>query len=301
MAVNDKVKISDYNAIQAKVSKILGNGVATYGWGQPTASTVHAGSKTSASKWDDLKHDLQNIYRHNNGSLPSLADVSHGDKIRYAATEPLIQYDNFVDSLSADRFKIHATRAKTVNKGSNSAVFPGIYGAYWSEKVECTVTYNFSTSNDARHFFNSGGKIRFSSTRTGGSSTSQNDAWSRLLNTIGTIEFGIETLIPTTFYDLTSSYQQIFQQASSGIYSYMGCELIISAKCDVANNVSGTARTLYFFIEWIDTYGDNTYVDGVDGTLSIHSNTLEATGQFVQGGNFTVESPGISFSSFTVS
>ena len=56
-----------------------------------------------------------------------------------------------------------------------------------------TAQITFVSADAARYFFNSGGKIRFSSSRTRGSSTSQNNAWTNVLNSAGTIEFGGDT------------------------------------------------------------------------------------------------------------
>lgn len=304
MPVNDKVRIADYNTIQAKVSKILGSGAGSYGYGQSTRSyPVGEGYKVVASHWDNLRNDISSISRHQDYSWASLSDIQEGNKVTYS---PHTEYDNRISGLDASRFNLSSSAARTVNKGTNSIDFPGSHGSTWRNKITCRINYAFSNPSQARYFFNAGGKLRFSSSRTGGSSSASNDAWTSLLTSAGIIEFGAITATPATYYTLTDSYQQIFIASPSGVYAYQGNEFRISVKCNAAggNNSNGTASVLYFLIEWEDTapYSiDSLYGDNVDGTLSISTNTLEATGILYPGGTFTVESPIVTFGNFTVS
>jgi len=306
MAVNDKVRITEYNALHSRILNILGTGSGSYGYGQPVSSyQIGVGWRVAASHWDRLRQDISSISRHQSYSWATLADIQEGDKV---TSSPYTQYNARIDELSGStRFDISTSTAQTVNKGTHSIDFPGPSGNQWLNKISCVVSYSFSNNNNARYFFNSGGKIRFSSSRTGGTASSPNDAWTSLLAQAGTVEFGANTATPATYYTLTNSYQQIFLAAPSGVYAYQGNEYRISVKCNVADNSSGTASVIYFLVEWEDTdpYSiDSTYGDLVDGTLSIATSTLEAIGPLypVSNGNtFTVESPTPSFSNFTVS
>ncbi len=304
MPVNDKLRIHDYNAIQSRISNILGNGSASYGYGQLlNSSQIVVGTKNSKTIWDNLANDIENVNLHQTGTQHLVDLVGYGNKARYNASSPHTQYNNAITNLETTRFTIHSSRSKTVNKGSSTANFPGIYGTSWSDSVSCIVTYTFNDANSARHFFNSGGKLRFSSSRTGGNTSAQNNAWSNLLNSAGIIEFDCNTT-PANFYGLTNIYNSLISYTVSGIYSYTGSEFKISAKCNVADNSSGTATTINFLVQWMDPAGDvynSVYGDAVDGALTLSSATLEATGALIQGSQFTVESPAISYSSFTVS
>ena len=87
---------------------------------------------------------------------------------------------------------------------------------------------------------------------------------------------------------------------------YTGNFIQISASSNVANNSSGTATTVIFLIEWIDNYtdpGPPLPGDMVDGTLSISATTKEAYGTLVPSGagNFTVQSPTVTYGTFTSS
>jgi len=294
MAVHDKIKTIDYNSVRTKVDSHLGTGSGQSGYGQQLQSSpIPPGVKVSAAGWNNLRNDLINIYIHNDGGYPAISQPAHGDKVRYASSEPVVSYHVHIDNLAANKFRIDTSQLKTMNKGSQT------YSVAWEAKLECTITYTFTSSTAARHFFNSGGKARFSSDRSGGTSSDQNQAWTDMLNAIGMIEFGADTDTDYTYYQLTNANQRIFTHSLSGIYSYAGCAFNIYARCNVANNSNGTADTITFLIEWDDPYtGSN---DNIDGNMTISTNTIEAAGILVPSGSFTVESPTVSFSGFTAS
>jgi len=300
MAIYDKIKVDDYNYVRNKVSNHLGYGYGQNGYGQQLQSVaVTEQSGVSASSWNDLRNDIINIYNHNDGTAPFISAPQHGDRIVYNSSMPANVYNLHIDNLAANKFKIAMSQSKTTSKGSRSQDWPGSLGTSWNNRLECNVTYNFSNSTTARWFFNSGGKIRLSSSRSGGNSTNQNQAWTSLLNSVGIVEFGAITPTAYTYYQLTSSYQRIFHAASSGSYAYYACEFNIYAKCNVPDNANGTANSIMFMVEWLDPYSGTN--DSVDGTMTLSTNTLEASGQLVPSGFFQVESPQAILGNFTTS
>jgi hypothetical protein len=196
-----------------------------------------------------------------------------------------------------------------------SETWPGTYGASWNSTIRSTIRVRFSSAANARYFFNSGGEIRFNSSRTGSTARAQDLAWTNLLTTAATKAFGgnkptagVGTLNGQNFYRLTST----FQEWTSTSYSspYTANRWRITARCrDVANNNLGTSADIEFQSEWIDGYVDpgNYYldvpqdVDKVIGTISLTVSTLEATGilQPTGTGSFAVESPIVTISAIT--
>jgi hypothetical protein len=173
----------------------------------------------------------------------------------------------------------------------------------------------FTSAANARHFFNSGGEIRFNSSRTGSTTRAQDLAWTTLLSTAATKAFGgnkpttgVGTLNGENFYRLTSTFQE--WTSTSYTSPYTANRWRITARCrDVANNGLGTSADIEFQAEWIDGYVDpgNYYLDvpndedKVTGTISLTVSTLEATGilQPVGAGAFVVESPIVTISAIT--
>jgi hypothetical protein len=318
MPVNDKILVTDYNNIRNKVVGVLGTGSGSSGYGQVVSSSaVSLSSRVTVNEYAALRNDIINAYRHIFGSTPSIVLPTEGNLVRYdatgstpeSATQPVVQYDRFADQLVANRFTVDSSQVITESKGSNSRSTWD--GGFWNNRLSCTITVTFTSANNARFFFNSGGQIRFVSSRTGGTTTrQQNISWSNLLNSAGTRSFGAQ--IPTTgfspmngqnFYRLTNAYQVWYTVTASSPYADNVYR--IQARSNVVNNSSGTATQIEFLVEWIDGYVDPGPPslkpsfppgDEVDGTITISISTLEAFGVLVPvtAGNFSVESPTVS-------
>jgi len=320
MPVNDKIRTVDYNSVQNKIANVVGIGSGTQGWGQNLNSVpVTESNKITVNEWATLRNDIINGYRHIFGVVPNVVQPVSGNIIKYndtgttpeQATEPVIQFDRWADQIVNNRFTIHPSQTRTTDpKGSQSRT------TSWNQRLECTVTATFTTANAARHFFNSGGQIRFFSERTGGNtSKAQNQSWSSILSAAGIQGFGAQ--LPDTgfspmngrnFYRLTNAYQQWLIGTGSTPYGQNSYR--INARSNVANNSSGTATTIQFLVEWVDGYVDpdgpvNRFndTDLVDGTLSLTISTLEASPDIIlvppSLGNFIVELPSVTLSAIT--
>ena len=295
MASGDFIAAADYNAIRTKVNTVLGVGSSSYGYGQTVQSTaVAAGNTFSKTQWDALRYDIYNCLYHQTGTVPSLVQVNSGDVIRFGASHPNNAYDTAANTATTNRFNLGTGQYVTENQGSTSKTDS------WYSSVSATVTVNFTSATVARHFFNAGGKIRFSSTRTGGTSVAQNTSWSNLLSSVGTRAFDGNTG-SVNFYTLTGSYQTFYTLAGSTPYTSNSFSL--DALCNVSNNSSGTATQITFRARWVDNYTDpGTPAPGdmVDGTLTLNVDQIRATGYMYPqpaAGNFTITGP----SSYTLS
>ena len=60
---------TDYNAIQSKISNILGTGSVDYGYGQAvTSSQVARNNKITVAQWNALRNDLLKARQHQTGN-----------------------------------------------------------------------------------------------------------------------------------------------------------------------------------------------------------------------------------------
>lgn len=291
----------DYNAIRAKVEKILGTtGTGSQGYGQPLVSTaVTVGEIITKSKWDELAQDIINIKVHQDGIPPALATITPGSVITKSLTSPNSNFDVVIEQATLARFNIGGGRSMVTVKDTKTKT------GSWSTKAQCELTVTFGNANEARYFFNSGGKIRFSTAHTGGTSTPQINAWTNLLTTVGTQAFEASGTNSVTFYTLTNAYQTFYTLGSSSSYSANNFQL--EAKSNVSNNSSGGATVLTFRITWNDQYVDpdgggiqHPPGDTVDGTLSLTVEEFKATGPMVPTGTFTIASPAYSLSNITL-
>lgn len=181
------------------------------------------------------------------------------------------QFDNFADLITTNKFSVGT--GQTVPE----ALVTGTRSTGWNGTVTHVVTVTGSSSGDGaaaniRYFFNAGGSIRISASRTGGTvGSAKNTAWDQMFSQMG--EF-VMNYTQTTYtgssatgsaigwYDLTTSDQQIASKtAPAGTYSTNLYRIL--AKRDASST------QVIFTIEFQDNAGPNPNFDElVDGTLS---------------------------------
>jgi hypothetical protein len=278
---------SDINTIRQKVADVLGTGATTFGYGQNIySSAITSGTIIQKVQWDAVRFDIVNCYIHQTGNIPSAITVSTSDTITDDASGAYQNYDYFADVLTNNRFDV------ATGQFAISAIDTKTTSSTWNTNASSELTVNFADATQGRYFFNSGGAIRISSTLTGGTS-SQANAWTNLLDSVGEQDFVGDLVASNGYYTLTDSYQTYFSRAASTPYSANLYQL--KAKCDVADNSAGTATQVTIKIELSDSYvdlGPPTPGDLVDGTLTIVAEELKATGTLQPTGDpFTVSGP----------
>jgi hypothetical protein len=278
---------SDINTIRQKVADVLGTGATTFGYGQNIySSAITSGTIIQKVQWDAVRFDIVNCYIHQTGNIPSAITVSTSDTITDDASGAYQNYDYFADVLTNNRFDV------ATGQFAISAIDTKTTSSTWNTNASSELTINFADATQGRYFFNSGGAIRISSTLTGGTS-SQANAWTNLLDSVGEQDFVGDLVASNGYYTLTDSYQTYFSRAASTPYSANLYQL--KAKCDVADNSAGTATQVTIKIELSDSYvdlGPPTPGDLVDGTLTIVAEELKATGTLQPTGDpFTVSGP----------
>jgi hypothetical protein len=322
-AVNSKILRADYNAIRDKLVAVLGSGSGNIGWGQQSriqSTAVAESNKVTVNEWANLRYDVINAYKHIFGSNPTTAVVSENQTIRYTTSftpdtgsldVPQKQYDTWADTITANRFTVAAGESGT------TGVLSGSRTGSWFTQCQCTIQVYWANPNDARYFFNSGGQIRVSASRAGGVSSGQNTAWTSLLSSAGTQNFGgalPNTLTSpndgTNWYRTNNSFQTYYTATASSPYGSNNYQL--QARCvDVPSNSGGTASQLEIRALFTDGYVDPGIApiafpgnvqtatagmfppgDAVDGTLTVNVSSLYATGIMVPASStFTVTQP----------
>lgn len=249
---------------------IMGTGSVTRGYGQTTFGvSKNVGDTITANDFNNIRYDLLNASAHQNGSAAalSLAGNVAGQLINSTDPNTFIPYASTIDG---DRFNCHSSRKTTAAAGGNSRT------SSWVSQVSAVCTVGFNNSDQARYFWNGGGRIRFASSRTGGAASAQNTSWSSLLSSAGTQEFGGSAVYG--WGTGASSLYSIFSSAPYASNTYN-----ISASTNV-NNSSGGATIFYFTLTWSDPYVDPMPgapplpEDIVDGTLSYSVEITYPTG-----------------------
>jgi hypothetical protein len=281
---------------------MIGTGSGTLGYGQTVQSSdVFTGNTITKAQWDLIKFDIINIKFHQDGNIPPVVNVSVGDPIGFGSSAPNTNYDIILNDALAKRFLIAGSQSVVAAKASQT------YSSPWSIQAQATLTVTFANADQGRYFFNSGGKIRFVSSLVGAVSTAQINAWVNFLNAVGPQGFGADTDPTVNYYTLTNSYQTYYQNFLSSSYAANSYKL--EARCNVANNSSGTATQLELRVTLLDSYIDPDVAFGasfppadvVNGTLTIAVSELKASGQLQPSGTFSITSPSYSLSSISAS
>ena len=302
MTSGTNVFAAQYVAIQNKAESIIGTGSGTLGYGQTVQSSdVFSGNTITKAQWDLIKFDIINIKLHQDGNIPSVVNVNVGDPIGFGASSPNTNYDIILNDAIAKRFLIAGSQSVVAAKASQT------YSTPWSTQAQATLTVTFGDANQGRYFFNSGGKIRFTSSLVGAAVSPQITAWVNFLNSVGTQGFGADTDPAINYYTLTNSYQTYYQNFLSSSYSANSYRL--EARTNVSNNSTGTATQLELRVTLLDSYIDPDVASGasfppgdaVNGTLTISVSELKASGQLQPSGTFSITSPSYSLSSISAS
>jgi hypothetical protein len=306
MSVGSQIRAVDYNTIRSKIINVMSSGAGQTGYGQSIKSTdVTTGNEVTKEQWDLLRFDILNARVHQDGVTPTIVSALKGQPIRFGADSPNNQYNTQTDIAVTNRFNLGLGQfvVETAWNGISS-ISPITRTTSWKTSISSTVTVTFSTVDQARWFFNSGGKVRFTSSRSGGSSTAQNTSWTNLLTSAGAQSFGANNP-GVNFYNLTLSNQIFFTTTASNPYA--SNRYRIEARSNVANNTSGGATILTFTISWLDPYvdppganpGAHPPSDNVDGTLTLAVDEIRAAGNLQPSGTFTITRPTYSITAIT--
>ena len=174
----DVITATDYNNFVANVNAVIGTGSGDKGYGLSEVSTVSAGGTIQASDWNSLLSGLQKGANHQGTTLTNASNtVSTGGNI-----VPLSNLEADITLIDTNRLN-----AAGANMSTGVAGVTSTRTTQWNTSVTHTFTVTYASANAARHFFNSGGKIKMAFARSGGSSTNQNTSWTNLFSDLGTV------------------------------------------------------------------------------------------------------------------
>lgn len=315
-----EISAARLNNLQARVELILGNGAGDSGYGQNGTEGYGADvasfpvDKTTALV--EAEH-INNIYAdilrakiHQVGpASPDIRQVIENftvvaEETSYNVNDDgsvtadpegvfkgIADYERIMDGVEVDKFLIHPTQG-TLSQAVNS-----VRTNPWNGLIFHEVTVTFRNADHRRHFFNTGGELRFSANNSNAVLGKGLD-WATLLRDIGTVVFNHNSTVSTGDgngtalgnYDLTAAFQTVYEKTGTGTYSnvYAGNLYRLKARTD------GDA-VIVFRMEFYDIVVDGTTDDNVDGRLESVVQEYRSTGDVV-----TVPAP-VYFNSTTLS
>lgn len=202
-SVGGKVQATDYNGFASSstpnVNNIWSTGSGDSGYGQTALTTVAAGAKVLASPWSGLISAINSMAAHQGSTITAITPVIAGDKIAF-----LSALSTNLSTVNTNRLNATAVGSDITNSGTRTTQWGPAVGI---TQVTSTVTVTFADANSLRYFFNAGGTIRISCSRSGGSALPANTAWTNLCSNIGTLGLpatsSAQTIAGTNFTGLT--------------------------------------------------------------------------------------------------
>lgn len=227
------IQVADFNSIHSKFYNVFSKGSGSSGYGQEQGTdAVTEETIITTESWSKLRDDMIKARQHQLAqTIGSSGAIDGLNLLPITQLSPITeeirnQFNLFADAVVTDKFVVHPTQLiKKVlisNKKTNT----------WNR--ELTITFNvFSSSfgdgsfDNFRYFFNAGGRLELTASRTGGTDHYKNQYWSTMLDSIGIITFdyaktqrsgsrGISN--PIGFHSLTETDQVLFSFLGTGIY-----------------------------------------------------------------------------------
>ena len=263
------------DASVANINTILGEGDNERGYGQTGGLTaVTAGTVVQATEWASLLTKNTLLANHQGTTITGISNPTAGNTISaYAALSANVTA-TFDGKLDAAASGSDITRTTTTT-------------ASWNTSSTLSQTITFPSRNELRYFFNAGGMIRCSWSRTGGTTSSQNTAWTDTLTAAGSIvltsDGASKTIAGITYTGTTkiggSGTNQILL-TSNGIYDVSSTPAIYfkqipptgygDNEIEVSMSIPADGTVITILTDLSDDYTppDPGSPDLVDGTLT---------------------------------
>jgi len=265
----------------ANVNNLWGTGTGDRGYGQSgTLSSVSAGSNVTATQWSTLLSRITSMGNHQGTSLGSMTSPSAGNEIE------------IIGAISSNLSSLHSNRLNKAGNGTAEGAVNSDSTGTWTASAIQEVTVTFDSADEARYYFNGGGYIQIDPQMVSYTSDAKARSWDALTQMCGTIRLeaqgtavsgssnsitvteahtSSQTTLATTigYYDMTTSYQTIFQRdltTSGSPYISGGANNVkIEAKSNGTQGSNSDAGTIVTFkISFLDASTDETSYDKAD-------------------------------------
>lgn len=288
----DTILDNHYNDFATSVNAIWGTGTGDAGYGESsTVSAVSAGATITATQWTTLLARMNSMASHQSSSITAISNPSAGGTI-----SAFTALSTNIGTITTNRHNVHARQAVANTNRDNTNTFTGT--------LTFTHKWAWASANQARYFFNAGGRLSISGSQSGHGSDSKGNEWATLLTQAGTYYVYAQSSgksggsgSPSTndtnkgYHDLTTSYVSVFQQyEDTGPYTanYVTWQLqtldagaSVQARCywvDAAADSLSYNKSVYNVQDQVEgthrmTYGyekhNVTYVADNGGTITV--------------------------------
>lgn len=292
--LGDTILDDHYNDFATSVNAVWGSGSGDSGYGQTdTVSSVSAGTTITAAQWTTLLARISSAASHQSSSITSISNPTAGDTISaYTALATNIS------TITTNRLNVHARDSVVEANCSTTTTLTGT--------IEQRGTWSWGSEDEARYFFNAGGRLSVRWDLSGHTSDSKANEWNTLASNCGTFYItaqgsgksgggGSASTNETNagWHDMTGGYVTYFQQfedtgpyTASNItleYYKTGGDVLFRSKWNdaaadqtsynkniynVLDQVDGTKQTFFGHEEPTTTYIADTWGDGPTQTVN---------------------------------
>ena len=253
----------------ANINTLWGIGNGDKGYGQTTTLTaVDTSTTVTAAQWSTLVARLNSILTHQSGSGSGITAPTAGNVIAV-----LSNLSTNISTAATNRMNFNSTRGASTT-GDN-------FDTAWSaSSVTRTLTVTFASSDQARYFFNAGGRLSLVLTPVNFDANAKETAWAALVNAVGTIHLDAYSSTRTgtgetqTTNGLANGYWELGTSNTTLLRLTEATSPYTTNYIDILARVAGTAGSnggkgtqVIFDIIYVDGSDDAGSNDAVSATF----------------------------------
>ena len=272
------IQAADYNGLAStnasNVAYVLGTGSQQFGYGQSITSiaSVSAAGTITATQWAGLIHSINKVLGHQGGAGAQLASGSNIGITAGATIAAFANVSTAVTTINTNKLDFNSTRGTLVTGANFDATFS-------TSSFTRTITVTFASADQARYFFNAGGRFSLVFSPSGLTDNLKETSYTDLMNAIGTLHLDAltstrtgtgETLttngLAIGYWDLTTSNQTILKLTSDNANYTANTLEVLMRVAGAAGSNGGLGTQVIYDITYTDG-ADEAFDDAVSGTF----------------------------------
>ena len=217
----DNILDNHYNDFATSVNAVWGSGSGDSGYGQTnTVSSVDTSTTVQASQWTTLLARISSAASHQGSSITSITNPSAGDQI-----EAFSALSTNIATITTNRLNV-SSRATVAESNCSTTTTLG------TSHITQTGNWTWGSTDQARYFFNTGGRISVRWDLSSFTADSKANEWNTLASNCGTYYVNAQTSGKSGgggsaatnntnlgWHDLTNSFQVAFKQNVASSYT----------------------------------------------------------------------------------
>ena len=233
------IEAADYNNFingSNQLNTVWSTGTGNAGYGQTSIPTVSQSGLVSASQWASLINTLNSTLTHQSGSGSGISgSITAGQTVNYLSTLSTninTAYTNRLNAASTGTTTTGTVYSPVVSATNNTTYGPTVFA---------TRTATFASADQARYFFNAGGKLNLVIT-----GVTNNDATARSTDAVSVIatEFGGMSFAGASNTQRTGTGGTLTGSYTSGYYGLTTSAQTIATVTTTSSTYAGDYFTL---------------------------------------------------------